>query len=87
MVCIAAEQNNAASKQSGSRYANGQGVKKDLVEAVKWFRKAAEQNNAGAQDNLGSRYANGQGVEKDLLRLTSGRCWRCVKAIRKPRNT
>jgi hypothetical protein len=45
----------------------GQGVEKDEAEAVKWYRKAAEQNNAGAQNNLGSRYANGQGVEKDLV--------------------
>jgi S1-C subfamily serine protease len=35
------------------------------VEAVKWFRKAAEQNDARAQLNLGFRYADGQGVAKD----------------------
>ena len=43
------------------------GVAKDEVEAVKWFRKAAEQNLADAQLNLGVCYANGQGVAKDEL--------------------
>jgi S1-C subfamily serine protease len=41
------------------------GVAQDYVEAVKWFRKAAEQNYAAAQHSLGIRYGNGQGVEKD----------------------
>src|SRR4029450_5307336 len=41
------------------------GVAKDEAEAVKWFRKAAEQNVADAQFNLGVCYANGQGVTKD----------------------
>jgi TPR repeat protein len=41
------------------------GVAKDETEAVKWFRKAAEQNVADAQCNLGVGYANGQGVTED----------------------
>jgi TPR repeat protein len=41
------------------------GVAKDEVEAVKWFRQAAEQNLPNAQNTLGSSYANGQGVTKD----------------------
>jgi uncharacterized protein len=40
-------------------------VAKDEAEAVKWFRKAAEQNVADAQYNLGVCYANGQGVTED----------------------
>jgi TPR repeat protein len=43
----------------GACYANGQGVAKDEVEAVKWWRKAAEQNEAEAQYELGNFYANG----------------------------
>ena len=35
------------------------------MEAVKWYRKAAEQNLAEAQYNLGIYYATGQGVAKD----------------------
>ena len=40
---------------------------KDHVEAVKWYRKAAEQNYAEAQYNLGVCYTNGQGVAKDAV--------------------
>ena len=32
------------------------------TEAVKWYRKAAEQGNAKAQYNLGWMYDNGRGV-------------------------
>ena len=35
------------------------------MEAVKWYRKAAEQGNAAAQANLGYCYQNGQGVVQD----------------------
>uniref|UniRef100_UPI000667786E tetratricopeptide repeat protein n=1 Tax=Haemophilus influenzae TaxID=727 RepID=UPI000667786E len=38
----------------GVMYAEGQGVKQDDFEAVKWYRKAAEQGYANAQANLGS---------------------------------
>jgi TPR repeat protein len=40
-------------------------VTKDEAEAVKWFRKAAEQGFSFAQINLGHCYANGEGVAKD----------------------
>ena len=61
-----AEQNDAvAQKDLGILYANGTGVPKDSVEAVKWLRRAAEQGNAPAQKNLGLMYANGTGVAKD----------------------
>ena len=43
------------------------GVAMDEVEAVKWFRKAAEQNYAEAQDNLGSCYTFGDGVATDYV--------------------
>ena len=48
-------------------YDNGQGVAKDQVEAVKWYRKAAEQGFAFAQFNLGLMYGNGQGVPKNQV--------------------
>jgi S1-C subfamily serine protease len=40
-------------------------VAKDCVEAAKWWRKAAEQDQATAQYCLGIGYAKGQGVAKD----------------------
>jgi TPR repeat protein len=48
---------------------NGQGVPQDYAEAVKWYRKAADQGLAEAQYNLGSCYAKGQGVPKDLAEM------------------
>ena len=47
-------------------YESGQGVVKDLAEAVKWYRKAAEQGNDVAQVILGTCYEDGKGVVKDL---------------------
>jgi S1-C subfamily serine protease len=40
-------------------------VTKDEVEAVKWWRKAAEQNHAEAQGVMGVCYDTGRGVAKD----------------------
>jgi len=51
----------------GLRYEQGKGVAKDQVEAVKWYRKAAEQNLAEAQYNLGVGYYKGEGVAKDWV--------------------
>ena len=39
----------------------------DDVEAVKWYRKAAEQNFAAAQYNLGVCYDQGDGVAEDQV--------------------
>ncbi len=38
---------------------------KDDAEAVKWYRKAAEQGHPGAQFHLGRMYAEGKGVPQD----------------------
>ena len=43
----------------------GQGVSKNPKEAVKWFRKSAEQGLAQAQLNLGTMYASGRGVPQN----------------------
>ena len=40
----------------------GLGVAKDVVEAVSWYRKAAEQGEALAQYNLGRMFQYGLGV-------------------------
>ena len=49
----------------GNMYYFGTGVAKDYNEAVKWYRKAAEQGLAQAQNNLGFMYNKGYGVAKD----------------------
>ena len=43
----------------------GQGIPKDDAEAVRWWKKAAEQGNVEAEGNLGTAYGLGVGVPKD----------------------
>ena len=47
-------------------YLDGKVVQQNYTEAVKWLRKAAEQNFSAAQHNLGAMYVNGTGVQKDF---------------------
>ena len=49
----------------GVMYEHGEGVRQDYAEAVRWYRKAAEQEYAEAQNNLGVMYAEGRGVRQD----------------------
>mgnify|MGYP001440917094 CR=1 FL=1 len=49
----------------GEKYNNGDGVPQDYVEAVRWYRLAAEQGYANAQYNVGIMYADGDGVAED----------------------
>ena len=59
------EQIRDAMNDIGVMYEKGQGVTKDYAEALKWFRKAAEQGHANGQNNLGFMYEMGYGVTKD----------------------
>ena len=54
------------SRKEYRRYEHGKGgVSQDMKEAVKWFRKAAENGNSAAQSNLGIFYDYGKGVQQD----------------------
>ena len=55
----------AAQYALGLRYAVGDGVKLNEVEAVRWFNRAAQQGNVAAQSKLGSLYYSGRGVPQD----------------------
>lgn len=50
-----------------TRYAQGQGVAQDYVEAVEWFRKAAGQGDLAAQTALGDAYFSGKGVPTNFV--------------------
>lgn len=50
----------------GCIYENGLGAIEDAREAVKWFRKSAEQGYKEAQSALGNCYVSGRGVLKDF---------------------
>ena len=49
----------------GVLYGDGDGVPQDYPEAVKWWRKAAEQGDVDAMRNLGIYYFKGKGVPQD----------------------
>ena len=40
-------------------------TQQDYAEAIRWYRRAAEQGDAAAQNDLGSMYLNGMGVPKN----------------------
>ena len=62
-------------------YVNGLGVPwytDNDAEAVKWYRKAAEQGDANAQFNLGSMYVQGGGVPVNNIKAYM--CFSLAKA-------
>ena len=50
----------------GVAYCRGNGVGRDLHEAVRWYEKSAEQGNDKAQCNLGIHRYKGEGGKRDL---------------------
>jgi TPR repeat protein len=46
-------------------YDRGAGLTKDEGEALKWYRKAADQGYADAQLSLGARYFAGRVIPQD----------------------
>ncbi|MBR3688065.1 MAG: sel1 repeat family protein, partial [Lentisphaeria bacterium] len=49
----------------GNCYFNGWGVEENKEEAVKWYRKAAEQGNTYAMAALSGCYMLGEGVNEN----------------------
>jgi putative methionine-R-sulfoxide reductase with GAF domain len=62
----AAQGDPVAQYALGARYHQGDGVKQDDVEAVRWFEQAAEKGHVVAQATLGAYYWAGRGVPQDL---------------------
>lgn len=50
----------------GFLYANGQGLKQDYRNAVRWYTQAAERGHIEAQISLGMMFSEGQGVDRDI---------------------
>jgi len=61
----AAENDAKAQFNLGAKYYYGKGVPQDYAEALRLYRKSAEQGLAKAQDALGYMYLTGQGVPQD----------------------
>jgi len=55
----------ASQTKTGNLFRKGDGVEKDYVKAVYWYRRAANQGFAGAQNNLAVMYEQGLGVPKN----------------------
>jgi len=53
------------SGRAGLGYDKGKGVPRDYTEAIKWYRKAADQGYVLAQYNLGIMYGYGRGVPQN----------------------
>ena len=51
----------------GMKYSMGFGTPQDFVEAVRWFRKAAERGHDSAQLALAGAYFEGEGVPQDFV--------------------
>lgn len=62
----AAKGDALAQRLVANAYLSGEGVKKDLVEGVRWLRLAADQRDPVAQYVLGTLYDQGEGVPADL---------------------
>ena len=61
-----AEQGDAEAQFAlGTMYRDGQGVRRDYDEALRWWRKAAEQGVVEAQYALGNIYSGGTGIARD----------------------
>ena len=52
----------------GNRYAEGQGVTKDLTQAANWFEKSASKGFAPALYRLGNMNEKGLGISRDLAK-------------------
>jgi TPR repeat protein len=55
----------AAQSALGTKYLRGEGVRQDYSEAIRWYRKAADQGYTKGEFNLGYVYARGYGVSQD----------------------
>jgi len=63
--------NHFAENSLALMYGLGEGVRKDVVAAMRLFRRAAKKGNPIAMLNLGRVYAGGEGVRRDAAKAIS----------------
>ena len=61
-----------AAEMLGQVYENGGSVPRDYGEAVRWYRRGADQGYENAQWRLGLMYENGRVFRKTMFRLRNG---------------
>ncbi len=67
LMPLASQGHAAAQYNLGVMHEWGNGVTKDDVKALKWYRLSAEQSHRDAQNNLGAMYSKGEGVEQNFV--------------------
>jgi TPR repeat protein len=76
--CLAEKGSTIAQNSLGYYYYLGKGVRKDLEEAVKWWRRSAELGDSLAQCSLAKCYFNGEGVLEDSVEAYA---WSIMAAV------
>lgn len=61
----AANGDSSAEFEVGARFAAGEGVPQNFIEAAKWYQRSADQGFAQAQYRLGALYERGLGLKTD----------------------
>lgn len=67
LVPLADQGDMSAQYALGFLYKHGDGVKKDAVQAARWFEKSASQGHDVAQLNLGFMYLTGEGRARNYM--------------------
>lgn len=65
-LLLAEKNNTSALINLANMYEQGQGVERNLKQAVFWLQKAADLNDARGQFQLAMAYEKGMGVDRDL---------------------
>jgi len=58
--------NSLAQNNLGTYYSKGDGVPRDYIEAIRWYKAAAVQGEPWGQANLGWAYYEGKGIEQSF---------------------
>jgi len=75
---LANQGDDVAQFDLGLLYNKGWGVPRDYVQAVRWYRRAADQGNADAQYNLGQS-GNDAGVALKIVSVVRRRTFRPLR--------
>lgn len=67
LIPLAKAGHPAAQYNLGVMHEWGNGVPKDNVQAMKWYRLSAERLHKDAQNNLGAMYSKGEGGEQSFV--------------------
>lgn len=83
--CLLAAQQGLVQAQMAlaERYVNGEGIEKNEIQAIEWYKKAAEQGNTDANNKLKSlKTANTPiNIDKSTFKISSNQILFCLKYL------